>query len=59
MKRQQQRILTGTALGLLMASTPLVASPLQQQQREAIPSMPLILTQAESGSAEGNQPLLE
>lgn len=58
MKRQQQRILTGTALGLLMASTPLVASPLQQQ-REAIPSMPLILAQAESGSAEGNQPPLE
>lgn len=59
MKRQQQRILTGTALGLLMASTPLAASPLLEQ-REGIPSAPpLILAQAESGSADANQPLLE
>lgn len=59
MKRQQQRILTGTALGLLMASTPLAASPLLEQREGIASAPPLILAQAESGSAEANQPLLE
>lgn len=57
--KRQQRILTGTALGLLMASTPLVALPLKNDPAVDASSL-LILAQAEGdGSAENGQPAAE
>ncbi|CAM5331541.1 Peptidoglycan-associated lipoprotein [Mycolicibacterium aubagnense] len=57
--KRQQRILTGTALGLLMASSPLAALPLKNDPAVRVPS-PLILAQAEGdGSAESGQPPVE
>lgn len=54
--KRQQRILTGTALGLLMASTPLAASPLPDNEAGRIPSTSmLILAQAESSDGASQQ----
>ena len=54
--KRQQRILTGTALGLLMASTPLAASPLPDNEAGRIPSAStLILAQAESSDGGSQQ----
>jgi len=48
--KRQPRILAGTALGLLMASSPLAALPLQNDTAlRSVTALPLILAQAEGG----------